>query len=158
MELFHGSNVNIEKPELSYSSKTKDFGKGFYLTSDFEQAKIWSEKKTTKLGNGEPIVSKFKFDDTNMSDLKVKIFEIADENWFDYVMSNRKNINYNDDYDLVIGPVANDGTYEVINLFTRGILSKEQAIFRLKTFKLKNQYTFKTDKALKYLIYEGELR
>ena len=76
------------------------------------------------------------------------------EEWFDYIISNRRGIS-EDDYDIVIGPVANDGTYEVINLYIRGIITKEQAIVQLKTYKLKDQYTFKTMLALNELVYKG---
>lgn len=157
MKLYHGSNVEVKNLNLEYSNKTSDFGKGFYLTSDLEQAKKWSEKKTIKIENGTPTVSIFEIEEINTKDLKIKKFDSANEEWFDYVIKNRKNIQ-NEDYDIVIGPVANDGTYEVINLYTRGILERNQAILQLKTYKLKDQYNFKTTKAISKLIYKGVLK
>ena len=153
MELYHGSNVKVENPNLNYSYKRRDFGKGFYLTDDYEQAKAWSIKKVNKLENGNPIVSVFEFND--FSDLKIKKFPYANDEWFDYVVDNR-NEKEDELYDIVIGPIANDGTYEVINLYMRGILQKDNAILELKTYKLKEQYAFKTQKALDRLIYKGE--
>ena len=155
MKLYHGSNVEVKNPNLQYSTKTTDFGQGFYLTSDYEQSKIWANKKTLKLKGGKPTISVFEFDENDINDLKVKRFDSASEEWFDYVVKNRCNMNSNIDYDIVIGPVANDGTYEVINLYIRGILTREQAILQLKTYKLKDQYIFKTDKSLMKLIYKG---
>lgn len=38
MILYHGSNVIIENIDLTRSKPNKDFGKGFYLSSDEEQA------------------------------------------------------------------------------------------------------------------------
>lgn len=38
MILYHGSNVAIEKIELEKSKPYKDFGKGFYLSENEEQA------------------------------------------------------------------------------------------------------------------------
>lgn len=158
MKLYHGSNVEVKNPDLKYSNKTRDFGKGFYLTTDLEQAKIWAKKKTLKLEDGEPIVSVFEIEEKEFENLKVKTFEKADEEWFDYVLKNRHDNTYYDEYDIVIGPIANDGTYEVINLYNRNILNKEQAILQLKSYKLKDQYTFKTNKSLNKLSYKGVLK
>ena len=40
IEVFHGSYVKIEKPDLAFSRETVDFGKGFYVTLLHEQADI----------------------------------------------------------------------------------------------------------------------
>ena len=39
MTLYHGSNVEVNDPKLIPTKRLLDFGAGFYLTSDFEQAK-----------------------------------------------------------------------------------------------------------------------
>ncbi len=36
--LYHGSTVNIERIDLSKSRPNKDFGSGFYLSEDRQQA------------------------------------------------------------------------------------------------------------------------
>ena len=49
MKLYHGSNVIVQNPRIIESDRNLDFGKGFYLITDLEQAKIWwkwSNKKT----------------------------------------------------------------------------------------------------------------
>lgn len=38
MKLYHGSNVAIVEVNLSKSKLFKDFGKGFYLSDNVEQA------------------------------------------------------------------------------------------------------------------------
>ena len=38
MFLYHGSNIEIKQIDLSLSKPNKDFGKGFYLSGNFEQA------------------------------------------------------------------------------------------------------------------------
>ena len=38
IEVFHGSYVKIEKPDLAFSRETLDFGKGFYLGESVKQA------------------------------------------------------------------------------------------------------------------------
>lgn len=39
MKLYHGSTVAVRNPNIQQGRKATDFGKGFYTTSDFEQAK-----------------------------------------------------------------------------------------------------------------------
>ncbi|MDR0789059.1 MAG: DUF3990 domain-containing protein, partial [Bifidobacteriaceae bacterium] len=38
MKLYHGSNVLITQIDLSIGRDDVDFGRGFYLTSDYAQA------------------------------------------------------------------------------------------------------------------------
>lgn len=44
MRLYHGSLEKVVVPVLNKSKKGNDFGKGFYLTSSFEQADKWSKR------------------------------------------------------------------------------------------------------------------
>ena len=55
------------------------------------------------------------------------------------------------DWDLIIGPVANDQTFPTILLYLDGFLDAESAVRQLLPQKLKDQYTFKTAKALSFL-------
>ena len=41
MILYHGSNLEIEKPDLAHSRENVDFGRGFYTTPIREQAEKW---------------------------------------------------------------------------------------------------------------------
>ena len=41
IEVFHGSYAKIDKPDLSFSRRTLDFGTGFYVTPVYEQAVSW---------------------------------------------------------------------------------------------------------------------
>ena len=59
------------------------------------------------------------------------------------------------EYDLVIGPVADDGVYETIFEYESGVISKETAIRFLKSAKLDNQVTFHTDKSLECIRFIG---
>jgi hypothetical protein len=152
MILYHGSNIEVLNPQILESDRRLDFGKGFYLTSSFEQAKRWAELTVKRRETGKATVSVFEFDDTSVSDLKILRFTQAQREWLEYVTMNRKNqIISNDDYDIVIGPVANDRTMPVISLYFAGIYDIEETIKRLMPQKLCDQYTFRTDKAIKKL-------
>jgi hypothetical protein len=53
-------------------------------------------------------------------------------------------------YDIVIGPVANDKVYSVIQFYENGVYDKEEAIKRLKVEALFDQILFHTEKALNH--------
>jgi len=40
--LYHGSNCNFDKVDISRSKDKRDFGKGFYTTTLREQAEDWA--------------------------------------------------------------------------------------------------------------------
>ena len=54
-------------------------------------------------------------------------------------------------YDVVISPVADDTVGLLIRQFSRGIIDAEYMKREFDFGKLTNQYTFHTEKALKYL-------
>ena len=152
MLLYHGSNIEVINPQILESDRRLDFGKGFYLTSSYEQAKRWSELTVKRRDTGNEVVSVFEFDDFSASELKILHFTQAQKEWLEYVTMNRKNQNIpNDDYDIVIGPVANDRTMPVISLYFSGIYDTEETIKRLMPQKLCDQYTFRTEKAIQKL-------
>ena len=150
MLLYHGSNVEVSNPQILESDRRLDFGKGFYLTSNFDQAKRWAELTVKRRETGKATVSVFDFDDTSVSDLKILHFSQAQIVWLEYVTMNRtKQVIPKDDYDVVIGPVANDRTMPVISLYFAGIYDIEETIKRLMPQKLCDQYAFRTRKAIK---------
>ncbi|MCF0241861.1 MAG: DUF3990 domain-containing protein [Treponema sp.] len=154
MLLYHGSNVQVSNPQIIDSDRRLDFGKGFYLTSSFEQAKRWAELTVKRRGSGKGCVSVFEFDESRLSELKILQFTQAQKEWLEYVTLNRKNQEIpNDDYDIVIGPVANDKTMPVISLYFSGVYDIDETIKRLMPQKLHDQYTFRTEEALKTLCF-----
>lgn len=44
MILYHGSDVEVSKPDIFHSRKNLDFGCGFYVTPIYWQAQKWCEK------------------------------------------------------------------------------------------------------------------
>ena len=45
MKLYHGSTVQVKKPEIRVGVSLLDFGEGFYTTTSFAQAERWSRIK-----------------------------------------------------------------------------------------------------------------
>lgn len=152
MLLYHGSNVAVQNPKILESDRRLDFGTGFYLTSSLLQAERWSKLTAERRKTGKATVSVFEIDENALKTLKILRFEKTDKNWLEYVSKNRKNLSLqNDDFDLIIGPVANDKTMPVISLHFSGIYDMEETIKRLLVQKLSDQYTFKTEKSLSTL-------
>jgi len=151
MRLYHGSNVEVRNPSLRYGRNKTDFGKGFYTTTQKEQAEKWTEIKLDRAKTGKKIVSVYEVDDALLanSELRIREFHGADEPWLYFVTDCRKSRGH--DYDLVQGPVANDKVFTTVNLFESGVLSAEAAILQLKAYKTYDQLSFHTDKVIKTL-------
>jgi hypothetical protein len=161
MLLYHGSNQEVAVPDLSKSRKTLDFGIGFYLTSNEEQAVQFAEKvvlraKKRREFPGAAIVSTYEFDVENAKRLlRYRIFEKPDEEWLDYVVANRDDMGTAGDYDVVIGPMANDDVYQVVEYYQDGGITKQIALRRLKVKKLFNQFVLKTEASFAELRFKN---
>lgn len=145
IRLYHGSNVAIEHIELTRSKRGKDFGKGFYLNADPEQAMAMALRTTRFMSEGQPILTCFEFDETNAYEkgLDIKVFPDYSEEWAEFVVMNRKN---NSDiqahhYDIVIGPIADDTVGVQIRRYIMGYLSASALVRELK---------YKGDRAIQY--------
>lgn len=156
MILYHGSNMVIETPDLSKSKPFKDFGKGFYLSANEEQAQRMAEQRTTIAQFGEPIVTKFFFDEKLMvsNDIKVLIFSDYCEEWAEFVLKNR-DINQPQpihNYDIVYGPIADDGVTFQLRRYKAGAISLKELVDELRFAKgVTYQYFFGTNLALSKL-------
>ncbi len=154
MILFHGTNTDIETIDLSRSLNHKDFGKGFYLTDSRETAIRMAIKKARLFG-GKATLILYEFDEAALhSDLKVKVFpEKATVEWFLFVDANRDRENQQPihDYDIIVGPIADDGVVVQITNYRQNIFTAEQAAIGLQDKFLDQQYYFGSEKALRYL-------
>ena len=91
MILYHGSNVEIVEIDLQKSRPNKDFGQGFYLSADRDQAFRMAQFKT-KIEGGNPFVTEYEFDNSLLTsgELKVKNFDAYTEEWAQFIFMNRK--------------------------------------------------------------------
>ncbi|MBQ7417789.1 MAG: DUF3990 domain-containing protein [Acidaminococcaceae bacterium] len=158
MILYHGSNVEVREPKLLKVQRDLDFGKGFYTTSDMGQASRWAKRTAARLRQKNAFVSVYEIDDELMRSLKILCFEQPDVEWLRFVVANRKGVMLTEKWDLICGPVANDQTAPVIDLFLDGMYDEDEAIKRLLPQKLKDQYTFKTETAIKMLYCREVIR
>ena len=151
MRLYHGSTLAVRKPSLRPGRTNADFGKGFYTTSNPEQAERWAHIKQEREDAPRAVVSVYEFDESilDQQDLRIRRFTGADEPWLYFVTDCRKS--HPHAYDLVQGPVANDKVFTTVNLFESGVLSAEAAILQLKAYKTYDQLSFHTAKVISAL-------
>jgi len=152
MKLYHGSYLKIDEIDLTKAKPYKDFGRAFYLTKFYEQAKIWADRlgrehRTTG------VVSEFEFDDYAYEDdsLKVLVFEKYDVQWLDFVVLNRSNRKQMHDYDIVEGPVADDKIQNRIHDYLNGEIDKSDFLEELKWHEETHQICFCTVASLVFL-------
>jgi hypothetical protein len=94
MKLYHGSNVSIETIDLKRGRKGKDFGQGFYLSADRNQAQMMAERTVDREESGKATLTTFEFDEDilkNHTTMKVKVFEGYSKEWAEFIMMNRRN-------------------------------------------------------------------
>ena len=155
MLLYHGSTMAVRKPIVSRGRGKTDFGKGFYTTTSREQAEKWAQIKRDRMGDeAHAIVSVFELDDAVLNNpaYHTRHFYGATAEWLDFVVGNRRGeVHHN--FDLIMGPVANDKLYATITLYENGILDANAAIEQLNTHQLFDQLSFHTTKACKLLSF-----
>jgi hypothetical protein len=153
MKLYHGTYMDFKEIDISKSNRFKDFGQGFYLTDIRLQAEQLAIKKARLFG-GYPIIQEYEFDESllNAGILNVLRFECPCKEWAEFIFNNRnKVIGFSHSYDIVIGPIANDGVAYLLGRYEEGTLSIDDLANELTFKELNNQYFFGTEKAIKHL-------
>lgn len=148
--LYHGSKSGIKGNIAPISRNRCDFGQGFYMGTDrtqpltlicnYENAKLYTLK-------------------VNLSGLKILNIELGID-WALLVAYNRSKMDfikdsaiYNrfktlaDGYDMIIGYIANDRMFTVLDRFFRGDITDVSLINSLSALKLGKQYVAITEKA-----------
>lgn len=100
----------------------KDFGKGFYANPDYMQAVEFCSN-------------------------------VVRREWAEFILMNRNNSSDvpAHHYDIVVGPIADDGVGTQIRRLSRGFITFDAFLEELKYCKVSIQYFFGTENALKYL-------
>lgn len=144
--LYHTGFEMIREPDIRIGRSNADFGQGFYLSADQEFSKRWARVRkglTTYLNCYE----------LDTGGLRVRHLS-RDAEWFDYVYANR--LGQADslaEYDVIIGPIANDTIYDTWGIMTSGLISRENALALLSEGPAYEQTVIKTEKAALALRY-----
>ena len=155
MTLYHGTNAPFDEIDLSRSRKGKDFGQGFYLSADKQQAMEMAQFKLKILG-GTATIQEYEFDESQLHGdmLKYKQFDEYTEEWAEFVLANRENMldTPMHHYDIVYGPIANDNVGQQMRNLKEENIDLKTFLERLKYKKgITYQYFFGTEKAINLL-------
>ncbi|MBR5509524.1 MAG: DUF3990 domain-containing protein [Lachnospiraceae bacterium] len=137
MIVYHGTTEIIKNPDVKYSKKYLDFGRGFYLTTFEQQAKRWALRKGMRQEK-KGIVNIYEMQDI-WNEFRVLSFEKENEQWLDFVCACRKGENVNRDYDIIIGNVANDDVFKTVDMYFRGIWDKKRVLEELRYYRMNDQ-------------------
>ena len=154
MILYHGTNADFGEIDLAKSKPNKDFGQGFYLSREYTQAMDMAKTKVEQLESGSPIVLTYEVDDNAMARLKVLRFDDYSEERAKFILLNRNNASREPahDYDIVIGPIANDRVGVQLWKYENHSIDLPTLVHNLRNMRgITFQYYFGTERAVKIL-------
>ncbi len=154
MILYHGTNKDFGEIDLEKSKPNKDFGRGFYLSRNYSQAMDMAKIKVEQLNCGSPVVLSFEIDEKLMNKLNLLQFDEYNEDWAKFILQNRNNASDKQahDYDVVIGPIANDRVGVQLWKYETHSIDMPTLINNLRFMKgITIQYFFGTERAIKLL-------
>ena len=151
MRVFHGSDMRIEKIDLTKGKEHTDFGKGFYVTNirghAHQRAVNIAIEKNTK-----PVVTEFEYIEAYPvnTGLSVMRFDKPSEEWVNFVIMNRDEtiVQPAHSYDIVEGPIANDWVTYQIKRYKKSKINLEQLIKKLLYREQTHQICFCTPESL----------
>lgn len=139
---------------MNKSKPNKDFGRGFYLSADYDQAMAMAQTKVDQLEFGSPIVLSFEIDESDMNSLNICRYSEYSEEWAEFILLNRRNDSplpvHN--YDIVFGPIANDRVGVQLWKYETQSIDLPTLVRNLQHMKgVTFQYFFGTERAIKLL-------
>ena len=168
--IYHGSYCIVDKIELSKCYQGKDFGRGFYLTTSYEQARKFVRLSVKNAVNLGTLKEARKFGYINAYKLHMRKiineydFQSADVDWLHFVAGNRDRRLFSDlitkfeKYNVVGGKIANDRTAATLSQYINGIFgipgdetADDIAIRLLLPNRLEDQYCFRSEEAIECL-------
>ena len=172
--LYHGSYIVIDSIDLTKCFAGKDFGRGFYLTTSYEQAKKFVKLSVKNAFNVGTIKETVKFGYVNsykyLTNDKINEFDFEDANveWLHFVAGNRDQSLFRDmirqfeKYNVIGGKIANDRTAATLNQYVNGVFgtpgdkeADEITIRLLLPNRLEDQYCFRNDEAISCLRFQN---
>lgn len=156
-KLYHGTNKHFDRFDFKYAKQFKDFGKGFYLTSNLNQAQRWAQKKSERSGKAYI----YCYDvEKNLEDIKILELLQYNKEWVDFICKSRI-FGVEAKYDIIYDKMA-DSQYtdiaDTLQSYIENDLSCEDVINRIRWYNLDvDQYCFKSEKALQLLRNKQEI-
>ncbi len=156
MIIYHGSDMEVRKPDIFHSRKNLDFGCGFYTTPLYQQAEKWCEKYIRR--GKEGIISCYILDDSVWNNCKILTFDSYSEEWLNFITDCRMGID-TIEYDIILGGVANDRVFNTCELYFKHYIDKDAALDRLRYEKPNRQICLKNQEVIeRYLHFDRSER
>ncbi len=133
MILYHGTVAEIQQVDVKLGRERKDFGKGFYMAVSKSKAIGMMHKKYREVvrrsrGKQNDAYSEklyeIMLDEDYISKLNIKVFHTADLEWLDFVLMCREKGGMPHNYDMVVGPTADDDTAFCLKAYWDGLYGK----------------------------------
>lgn len=136
--VYHGTTSLIDTIDVAKGKPYKDFGRGFYVTQDYYHARnlaIRNKCLEQDLYGRESAayVYTYALDMDKAQNFSVVEFAVADLDWICFVLENRRVRWRNHNYDIVIGPTANDDTSLVLKSYFGGLYGDVESERALRT-------------------------
>ena len=150
MIVFHGSMQEVQKPDINHSFRPLDFGMGFYVTTNREQAIRWAERKS-KIYDKKGVLNVYEMGPFS-NDLTVKTFDDDLVEWINFVCACRDGALTYKNYDVIMGKVANDKVFRVVDMYHSGIWDLDRTLKEIKVYPHYDQIAFISQKAIDQLL------
>ena len=96
--LYHGTDRCFDEFDFHKAKGFKDFGKGYYLTTNFNQALRWAQRKGSR--NSKAYVYSYRVECADAENLKILELLKYDLKWLDFISQNRI-YGKDTDYDII---------------------------------------------------------
>ena len=168
MEIYHGSDHIIRKPEYGKGELRNDYGRGFYCTENIEVAKEWGAGQGT-----DGFANIYMFDDSGLNVLDLNSEEYDVLTWLAVLTKHRtywqrysiaeEAKNYLQEYflidvkkyDVIKGYRADDSYFSFAQDFISGTISLRKLCYAMKLGKLGEQIVLKSRSAFERIEYIG---
>ncbi len=150
--LYHGTDCAFQTFDFRKAKGFKDFGKGFYLTSNFNQAQKWAQRKA----DTKQTAYIYCYELAMVKEADWKILELLqyDEKWVDFISRSRIE-GCETDYDIIYDRIADNQYTEIAEALQEYMARKsdvEAVIARIRWDNYNaDQYCFKNERALALL-------
>ena len=139
--LYHGAIMEVQCPLVNYGRPELDFGPGFYMTHDREQAENWAKTKATRKTTSIPVLNVYHFDEETFwqANYTKRIFAAYNKEWLDFIAQSRKGQQPWEGIDWIEGGIANDSVISTVDAYVDNFITAEQAINQLVNEDLRHQ-------------------
>lgn len=140
--LYHGATTEVCEPLTHVGRPELDFGPGYFLTNDKQQAINWANTKAGRKKGGKAVLNIYRFDHEGFlacSDFHRLVFPDYDILWLDFIAASRKGKQPWAGLDWIEGGIANDSVISTVDAYVDGSMPAEMALGKLVKEELKHQ-------------------